>query len=193
MRSTRIYQYDELRTIPDLPGLYCWYLKVTNANLETLREYYDIFHSAQYDVSVKGDFSFNYHGKLRNQSEKAIPNDYLQSLDEEMLNLLFQEIAQPIYLGIAKTSLLNRISSHKRKIDEARFELIEIKQEDDEKDDNIFANRISEIVNKTSLKTSNLSVKIFSYSEGIGRDKIKSLMYCENYFNRIIKPILGKK
>jgi hypothetical protein len=143
------YRFDEVGSVPAQPGLYAWYHQFTlsradvnmlavdlqqgKANAPLIAEqflrdhFFGPYQEASYRVEMRGPLKPEYSGevahKLRlselvlNQATKSP-----QSLNDigDLLSRSAPFFSSPIYIGVAKTSLRDRLRTHRRLLEEYR-------------------------------------------------------------------------
>ncbi len=141
------YRFDEVDRAPSSPGLYAWYYQVAIdvATIDILAEEFatqplttrkdrveaflreQVFKpyiEAPYDVRISGKLKPEYEGRISHKhdlSTKAVDHfaDQPRAL-LELRDLLLRSVpvfASPIYIGVAKTSLRQRLGRHRALIE----------------------------------------------------------------------------
>ena len=77
-----VYGLSDLHKIPNVPGLYAWYIAVSSANFS---DYYKIFKQKKVTVKIEGVLQDKYHGEIQNiYNDKNFP---------ELVEHIYKEIS----------------------------------------------------------------------------------------------------
>lgn len=144
------YRFDEVHNAPDVTGLYAWYhqFQLSNADIRSfadeialqspeakretavgfiLEHVFGPYKETRYDVEVTGKLKPPYRGTIEHQPRLSdglvrlaaeTPSDL--SCIAELLQRSVPYFASPIYIGVAKKSLRQRLSSHRRLLSQYR-------------------------------------------------------------------------
>lgn len=149
-RAPQPYRFDEVHTAPDETGIYAWYhqFQLSNADIGRFIEslalrppdgrrelaegflfehVFGPYRESDYDVEVTGKLKPEYRGTIEHQPRLSdhllriavdTPSD-LSSI-AELLQRSVPYFASPIYIGVAKRSLRQRLSTHRQLLTQYR-------------------------------------------------------------------------
>ena len=190
--ESKIYSPDLSIKIPELPGIYAWYIqygKNTKAQV-----YHDVFKQKEFRSLIKGTLQDSYEGCL-----SAKPYPFLE--DIQNLDLLMEGVRQfspPLYIGIS-VNLRQRIRTHLSSLNEFLYsrrpsytaEISEMEL-DSEIESNYFAQRIGAVIkqNMDSLDINSFFIKVIELDKHYPKS---GLLEVEKFLNRTFIPHYGRR
>lgn len=189
-----IYTLEEFDSLPEKPGLYSWHVLCGET---TIKNYHSLFKQKFYNTKIQGFLKEEYQGKV---SSIAAEFDF-EKIDENLIRIASAFFSPSIYVGIAKSNLRQRLSSHKHMLskllnsdedEDKTSDSIGDAEIDSEKESKYFAGRISNIIRSTckDLNESNFFIKVLAVDISTPVESIKNT---EFYLNRTFNPLLGRR
>lgn len=201
-----LLNWKDLDSAPEVPGLYAWYYRplITTKDVQKLIEeisknedsekkrvakkflkekVFSPFQELPYEVKVSGQLKPEFIGQITHKM--TISSDIIEKFvshpeDAWGLKTLFeseiQALASPLYVGMAKKSLRERLKQHRKKIGDLRGNnQPEVKAVD-------FATTVV----ARGMRPTHLSVYVREFND------VKKISNLENVINRIFFPIIGR-
>jgi len=194
--------YEKLCDAPEFPGIYTWYIRVSDGNEQEILSFLDKMFSRQKLLAeVKSTIRYQYSGELHKDVDSPVEN-ILSDDSDIALSLLRQAIvafSYPLYIGITRVGLRSRLGQHAKALEQALASKRDWKMEDSAEPDSleesrVFGDRIAEVFAKHGFfDTSALYVRCIPIEE-YNREQIKSaLLSVESFLNTHFNPIFGRR
>jgi len=182
------YGFSELELMPECPGIYAWYIRPNDRNL---RDIINLFNHSFISIDGKGIFKEEFEGHLK---IRTIDLDSERRMDMKFLQPIAEKFLPPIYIGVSKVNLRNRIDQHRRKINyylnAVSFSENEISNDFEDVEVNVFSSRISRLIRSSEFRIleNDIFVRAFTLDDHLSKN---ILVNTENFLNRTVKPPLG--
>ncbi|WP_207424296.1 hypothetical protein [Desertivirga brevis] len=188
-----VYALSELDKIPEVPGIYAWYLKLDSTNLE---DYFKLYKQKRIKVNIEGPLKESYQGSIKstyNAKDFESP-----SIDFDLCEIASLAFSPPLYIGISK-NLKRRLNEHGDELEDIYFGKTKLSPPtplrkidfDTEKESSHFAQRIGTTIKSfRKMKLSSLYIRTIEMPVGYIWNDLQKV---EKYLNRTYNPIYGRK
>lgn len=188
-----VYDLTELHLIPDVPGIYAWYLKVDKGNID---DYFKIYKQKKVAVNVQGHLKENYVGEAKHNYN---PQDFLNpGIDMHLCEIASLAFSPPLYIGISK-ALKKRLRQHADELEKIYYKKIKLSTPpkvgktdfDTIVESEHFAQRIGHsIVSFPKITLNSLYIRTIEMPAGYVWHDLQKV---EKYLNRTYNPVYGRK
>ncbi|MFN7704056.1 MAG: hypothetical protein ACK5OS_05480 [Chryseotalea sp.] len=188
-----VYGLSDLHKIPNVPGLYAWYIAVSSANFS---DYYKIFKQKKVTVKIEGVLQDKYHGEIQNiYNDKNFPS---AGIDYDLCEVASLAFSPPLYIGIS-IDLRKRLIDHSSELTKVLYGKLPLpsplpigKTEFDTIYESAhFALRIGHtIVNYPTVDLASFKIKTLELPKSF---TWQDLQRVERYMNRTYIPVYGRK
>ncbi len=195
VKRQNFYRLSEVHKIPDVPGIYGWYLFATEGSGE---DYYKIFKKKKLSVQIKGPLQEKYQGEARCEFDEK---DFRTTeSNTELFAISSFAFSPPVYIGISK-NLKRRIGEHWRKLNKIFLaggisepqdsEALGIFDLDTIVESEHFAQRFGySLKGCRTINLNSIFIKTIEMRDGYPWGKLQKV---EKYLNRTYLPIYGRK
>ena len=196
--ATNRYSIAQLVNLPNVPGIYAWYF-VFDPQINHV-DYHKVFKNKRINIGIKGNLQEIYKGSL-----ECFPHTFSNHpiSDLSALAECTDFFSPPIYIGIAKKSLADRLPQHVDKLTRLLYPKHPKAQAQaaaaqaattvvtDDDDSSIFAQRIhSAISGIKNVGLTSFVVKTVEMTPNYPEVEIRALEY---FLNRTYVPIYGRR
>jgi predicted GIY-YIG superfamily endonuclease len=187
-----VYNLADIDKVPNVPGIYAWYLKVDPSNID---DYYKIYKQKKVKVTVDGHLKEAYKGEARHHYD---PADFANpGLDFNLCEIASLAFSPPLYIGISK-DLGVRLKTHTRELTDIFYGKINLPPPVMHKSDfdtiiesAHFAQRMGHSIR--SFKNITINALLIRTIEMPAGYVWQDLQKVEKYLNRTYNPIYGRK
>lgn len=188
-----VYDLTELHLIPNVPGIYAWYLKMDGTNFD---DYFKIYKQKKVAVSVQGHLKENYVGEAKHNYN---PVDFANpGIDLNLCEIASLAFSPPLYIGISK-DLKKRLRQHSDELEKIYYGKVKLATPpkvgktafDTIVESEHFAQRIGHsIVSFPKITLNSLYIRTIEMPTGYVWHDLQKV---EKYLNRTYNPIYGRK
>jgi hypothetical protein len=188
-----VYSLADLHKIPNVPGIYAWYLKMDRSNAD---DYFKIFKQKKVGVQVTGHLKENYIGEVKHSYRAS---DYHNpGLDFDLCEIASLAFSPPLYIGISK-DLKSRLAVHAKELQDIYFKKVKLMTPpplgktdfDTIVESAHFAQRVGHSI--TSFNKITLNALVIRTIEMPNTYVWSDLQKVEKYLNRTYNPVYGRK
>jgi hypothetical protein len=187
------YKLTELDNIPEMPGIYAWYL---SADQNNFLDYYKVYKQKKVEVNIQGNLSELYVGDVKNTYYEKDFKD--NGVDHDLCSMASLAFSPPLYIGISK-NLQKRLKDHSSELKKIFFGQIPLNTPppvgktdfDTIVESRHFAQRIGHTIK--SFSNININSLLIKTIEMDSTYLWTDLQKVERYLNRTYIPIYGRK
>jgi len=193
--------FEKLHEIQELPGLYTWYLRLTDDT--EVNDYFRFFYQLSLNATIEGNIRLQYKGKLNKEFKISSEISNIDLLKQAVMATNY-----PLYIGIS-SNLKNRLIKHKDQFlssikSKSGFVKLVESDTDNDNESAFFGSRLAELWTSTSLSTDSLYVKYIIHNDcmkcpndncspSCKKQVWNELLECEYICNSLYNPVFGRR